>query len=273
MPAHHRADSQGVNVRRPAESLIEEITDSALDDDYYLVRAGESGQDGSANTVWVGLVMVCFATLVTVAALQTSVDRPSRALERNAMIGDIAAGRDQLAQGNETLRDLEKEIRSLGAGEISGSERGAGLDIISGEDPAVGPGMVVTLEDGVSGEEGSRISAADLRILVNALWYAGAEGIAVGEQRITSLSAITTADGVAQVNYRPITSPVSVEAVGDGSTLQDRLAAGGAGRYLAQREESDGLRVSMSSSDDVALPPASRGAESLDHVQAVEEDR
>ncbi|WP_375003670.1 DUF881 domain-containing protein [Aeromicrobium sp. CTD01-1L150] len=262
-----------MNARRPAESLIEEITDSALDDDYYLVRAGEAEQDGSPNTVWVGLVMACFATLVTVAALQTSVDRPSRALERNAMIADIAAGRDQLTQGQKTVRELEKEIRALGAGEIAGSDRTAGLDVVSGEDAAAGPGVVVTLEDGATWQEGSRVSAADLRILVNELWYAGAEAIAVGEQRMTSLSAITTVDGVAQVNYRPITSPVSVQALGDAATLQDRLAAGGAGRYLAEREQTDGLRASVSSSDHVALPSASRGAESLDHAQAVEEDR
>ena len=109
--------------------------------------------------------------------------------------------------------------------------------------------------------------------LYRALAKTGAEAIAVGDQRITSLSAITTVDGVAQVNYRPISSPVSVQAVGDGSTLQDRLAAGGAGRYLAEREEADGLRVSVSSSDDVALPSASRGAESMDHARAAEEDR
>ena len=65
-----------------------------------------------------------------------------------------------------------------------------------------GPGITVTLDDsadavsgsdparGSSGFEEGRVSAADLQIVSNGLWAAGAEAISINGQRLTTRSAI-----------------------------------------------------------------------------------
>lgn len=249
---------------RPAGNLLDEIAESALDDDYYLVRAGEPRKDRSANTVAVGLVMILFALLVTVAALQSSLDRPERALERTTMIQDVEDGRASLDASRATVAALEDEIDQLGSGDRTETTRET-LDVAVGSSPVRGPGVEITLEGAVT--------ATDLRIVVNELWYAGAEAVAINDQRLTVASAVNSVDGVLQVNYRPLGAPVVVRALGDSETLADRVEAGGAGRHLERRAEADGLRAGVSSSDDLALPGAPQGTESLEHAASLEEDR
>ncbi len=261
-----------MSTRRPAESLLDEIAESALDDDYYLIRTGEARKDRSANTIAVGLVMVLFALLVTVAALQSALDRPERVLERAAMIRDIEDGQQTLEDGRARVDALEGEIRGLGSGARDGAGEAA-PDVAAGSSAVRGPGVEVTLQDAAVAGEGSRVSAADLRIVVNELWYAGAEAVAVGDQRLSVASAVTSVDGVPQVNYRPIGSPVVVRAIGDARSLSDRLAAGGAGRHLERRSQADGLGFDVSSSDDLVLPAAPRGMQDLEHAATLEEDR
>ena len=261
-----------MSARRPAESLLDEIAESALDDDYYLVRTGEPRKDRSANTVAVGLVMVLFALLVTVAALQSALDRPERVLERTTMIRDLESGRASIAEARETVDDLEGEIRDLGSGEPAEAQ-GPSLDVAVGGVAVHGPGVVVTLENAAAPGERSAVTAGDLRIVVNELWYAGAEAVAVGDQRLTAMSAVTSVDGVLQVNYRPIGGPVVVTALGDAQTLADRLTAGAAGRHLQRRSTADGLQVDVTSSDDLELPGAPRGAQDLKHATTLQEDR
>ncbi|MGJ9412252.1 DUF881 domain-containing protein [Aeromicrobium sp. CF4.19] len=262
-----------MSARRPAESLLDEVAETALDDDYYVVRAGEPVREHSANTIMVGLVMVLFAALVTVAAMQSADDRPFRQLERSALIDDVAGARAAMDQAQQRRSELESEVTALGAGPLE-SGQGDDRPLVAGLAAVTGPGLVVTVEDAAQpdGPEG-RVSAADLRILVNELWYAGAEAVAVGEQRLSARSAITAVDGVPQANYRPLASPFRIVAIGDTSTLQDRLESGGAGRYLRERTSADGLSLRVTSSDDVALPAAPRGQATLDHAEALEVDR
>ena len=65
--------------------------------------------------------------------------------------------------------------------------------------------------------------------MVNGLWAAGAEAVAVNGQRLTALSAIRSAGDAILVDYRPLTRPYVVVAIGDPRTLQSRFVAG-AGR-------------------------------------------
>ena len=72
------------DVTDRAVGLLEQIADTALDDDYYVVRAGQYSQSREFNTVLTGVVLAVFGVLVTMAVLQTRNDPPATPRERAA---------------------------------------------------------------------------------------------------------------------------------------------------------------------------------------------
>ena len=71
-----------------------------------------------------------------------------------------------------------------------------------------------------------------MRSVVNELWRDGAEAIAVNGMRLTPTSAIRFAGDAVLVDFQPIASPYTIEAIGDGRRLATAFAASAvASRY------------------------------------------
>ena len=70
---------------------------------------------------------------------------------------------------------------------------------------------------------GGVILDTDLQSLVNALWTAGAEAISINGNRLTSLTAIRFAGRAITVDYRSLTPPYVIDAIGNPETLPARL--------------------------------------------------
>jgi uncharacterized protein YlxW (UPF0749 family) len=68
--------------------------------------------------------------------------------------------------------------------------------------------------------------------VVNEIWAAGAEAVAVNGQRLTALSAIRSAGDAVLVDFRPLTPPYEIEAVGDPKKLRETFVGGFGGSYL-----------------------------------------
>jgi len=83
-----------------------------------------------------------------------------------------------------------------------------------------GPGLVVRLSDSIrkpgSTEEASafRVHDVDVQLVVNALFAAGAEAVAVNGNRLVSTTPIRAAGQTIVVNFRPLSSPYEVKAIG-----------------------------------------------------------
>lgn len=93
--------------------------------------------------------------------------------------------------------------------------------------------------------------------LVNALWLAGAEAIAINGQRLTSLSAIRSAGEAILVDFRPLSPPYRIEAIGNPKTLEARFMDGpGGGLLYALNDEYD-IRYDVQTEDELRLPAAS----------------
>lgn len=91
-----------------------------------------------------------------------------------------------------------------------------------------GPGLVVTLQDdpkaatsGIGGDD--IIHDIDVLKVVNELWAAGAEAIAVNKHRIVGTSSFRCVGPVIHVDNVPISSPVRIQAIGDPDTLEGAL--------------------------------------------------
>lgn len=240
---------------RPADGLLDQIADHALDDDYYVVRAGEPYGERPTGTLAVGAVIALFAALVTVAALQAQAFRPSNELERRTLAADIADRREVLEARQGTVATLQDQVAALRA-DIGPEPSTEGLDVQSGASAVSGPALIVQMARGADGEAAGRISLDDVLVVVNGLWYAGAEAIAINDQRIGATTSIGTVDGALTVNYTKVSTPLRIVALGDGQALRTRMETGPTGTYLRERAERAGLSVGMARSDDETLPAA-----------------
>ncbi len=118
-----------------------------------------------------------------------------------------------------------------------------------------GRGLAFRLEDGTQGGGlDALVTARDVRTLVEELWLAGAEGIAVNGERMVGTSAILDIGGSILANSAYLSPPYTVTAIGP-SDLYDRLRASVAFVAFVQgRIEPSGLHLSVAELDSVDLP-------------------
>ena len=135
-----------------------------------------------------------------------------------------------------------------------------GLELSSSVAAARGPGVLVELEDSqdsprTRGEiTDLRIQDVDLRLVVNALWQAGAEAVAVNGHRIGSTTAIRAAGERILVNFSPVASPYSVAAIGDPDRLENGLAESEISRQFDVWSQIYGLGFGIRTAQELELP-------------------
>lgn len=238
-----------------AAGLLEQIADTALDDDYYVVRTGEYSHSREFNTTLSGIVLAMFALLVTMAALQTRSDRPATERERASLISSINARKKLESSRIGTEQRLSEEVARLRSSADRVDPSYQTLRAQTGDLAASGPGITVVAKPSTHGNLDGEITDHDLQILVNGLWYAGAEAISINGNRISSLSSIRSA-GAITVNIHSIGPPYVVIALGNSDTLGDRLSENPSGRYWAARRQDAGVRFSVTSSSQLTVPAA-----------------
>jgi uncharacterized protein YlxW (UPF0749 family) len=252
-----------------AEGLLEQIADTALDDDYYVVRAGDYAQSREFNTVLTALVLAAFAVLVTMAAVQTRNDRPATERERSQLISDVAARKELQADREATADRLRKEVQDLSASVDRFDPKYQILRLEVGDIAASGQGITVVASPSTQGNLDGTITDDDLQILVNGLWYAGAEAVAINGQRIGTLTGIHTANGAINVNYTDIAPPYSVVALGPSDTLLQRFSDNPAGRYWASRQKDAAVQFGVTPSSDLTVPAAPKKRMTIRHATAI----
>ncbi len=257
-----------MNRPHEAEGLLDQIADTALDDDYYVVRAGQPQPSRSFNTLLTGAAFAVFALMVTITAVQTATDRPATQREQRALAEDVSVRRAVSADRLDTVETLQAQVRDLSSAAGSSDPDRDVLGIRTASVPVTGPGLRVTLDpvatDGGSGD----VTDADLQTVVNALWFAGAEAISVNGQRIGTLSSIRLAGAAVTVNYVSISPPYEVEAIGDVQALRERFTESRLGQTLERRREVNGLGYELASSSDLQLDAIADGRQQLSHAQA-----
>jgi uncharacterized protein YlxW (UPF0749 family) len=95
----------------------------------------------------------------------------------------------------------------------------------------------------------------DLQAVVNGLWAGGAEAVSINGQRLTATSTIRTAGAAVLVDFRPVTSPYEVAAIGP-NDLDDRFNQSPTAANLRAVAEQYGLGLSVRAADDLTLPAA-----------------
>ncbi len=185
----------------------------------------------------------------------------SRTADSDALAGRAAELRDEVAGVREQAlgadaagRAARERLEALGLASATTAVRGPGLVVRLDDAPADDPVADDPLRGGTVSEE--RVRDADLQDVVNGLWAAGAEAVAVDGQRLTALSAIRSAGESVLVDLRPLSPPYVVEAVGDAARLEVRFADGPSGRRLTTLASLYGIRFELARADELDLPAA-----------------
>ena len=177
---------------------------------------------------------------------------------------DLQAEQDGLKARILELRAKIQAVEGQGAGaedrvrvlntQLEQARIAAGLIALTGS------GIVLQLEDSrvpvpPDGRESDYlVGSRDIRVVVEELWGAGAEAIAVNGERITPTSAIIDVGSSLLVNSAYLTPPYQVTALGSGE-LYDRLSASpGFIDFVRARGEGFGIRVSLAEPDSVDVP-------------------
>jgi uncharacterized protein YlxW (UPF0749 family) len=255
---------------KQVDGLLEKIADTALDDDYYVVRSGPGQHAREFNTVLTGTVLAVFALLVAVAAIQTRSDRPATERERATLIDDIASRKQVVADREATADRLREQVTDLKASVVGFDAAYEELRMLASDRAAAGPGLRVRTSPAPTPD--GDITDRDLQTLINGLWYAGAEAISVNGKRIGSLTSIRQAGGIVKVNFQSIGPPYEILVIGDPDSLEDRFAQSAEGRQWRDRHDDDGVPFDVTRSDDLSLEAAPKDRLTILHATAVEED-
>jgi uncharacterized protein YlxW (UPF0749 family) len=98
------------------------------------------------------------------------------------------------------------------------------------------------------------IHQSDVQGVVNALWAAGAEGVAIMGQRLIATSAVRCVGNTLLLQGRTYSPPFVVTAVGAADEMRRRLADSPEVRLLQQAVDDFGLTYAVRDSRSVDLP-------------------
>ena len=180
----------------------------------------------------------------TATGLQTEQDGlKTRILQIRAQIQAIESE-------GEGAADLVKQLNAR----LEQARIAAGLIALTGS------GIVLQLEDSKEpvppggSESDYLVGSRDIRVVVEQLWGAGAEAIAVNGERITPTSAIIDIGTSLLVNSAYLAPPYQVSAIGP-ADLYDRLSASpGFVDFVRARSDGYGIRVSIAEPQAVDIP-------------------
>ncbi|QGH69430.1 DUF881 domain-containing protein [Pseudactinotalea sp. HY158] len=254
--------------RRPDASmtLLTEVMERPLDPGYAAMaeRRGSGGarpRGSRLQELFVLLLAIAIGVGGVWAARQLRAPVDS-ALSARGVLEEQIRDRVAIADGlREDIAGLRGEINELQAEQGDVSEeflsRARDAAVSAGTIAVTGPGVAVTLEDStraVGGDDPARVFDVDLQLVVNALWAAGAEAIAINGHRVSAGTAIRSAGEAILVDLKPLVSPYEVEAIGDPNGLRTEFARSTAAAQLATLGSMYGIGSSVVQAADLALP-------------------
>ncbi|MEV4755189.1 DUF881 domain-containing protein [Micromonospora sp. NPDC049559] len=256
-----------------APDFLTELFRNPLDPGY--ADAAARRRSGAAVTGWrrdalrtvTVVTLLALGFLLAIAYRQTMEDEPNRAQARAGLVAQIKqreAETDQLTHQADRLR---AEVAKQRDAALTGSDaaRLRDLEAATGLGRVRGDGVVVRVADAPakadavtgarSGDNLGRVLDSDLQNIANALWSSGAEAISINGQRLTATSTIRAAGEAILVDFRPVTGPYEVSAIGPGG-MEKAFRASAAARLLTSVASEHGMSFGVRGVDDLTLPAA-----------------
>jgi uncharacterized protein YlxW (UPF0749 family) len=222
------------------------------------------------SILFVGLTLGLLVSLGWRSASETSVEpavqQSSKILfsiqrleaEQQELKSVLAELRQELAERQQAAAAQTDRLQILQV-ELDRQRRLAGLT------PMEGPGVRVTLDDSAvrippaADPNAYIIHEYDLRDIVNLLWTAGAEAIAINDERLVSTSSVYCAGSTVMVNNTRLSPPYTIRAIGNPRVLQDFLNNPSYLKDLKEKKRLYGLDFVVQDAAGLTLPAYSGG--------------
>ena len=186
------------------------------------------------HALTLGSVVGILGFLVVTAVVTGQAERQKAAPRKAELVKLIDGRRAQVRDLDAAVEELRREVSEAQAVATRANTRDRRAALAqrtlaeqAGTVPLRGPGLEVSLAPSdrtpPSPEEAGayQIHDSDLQLVVNALWSAGAEAVAVNDSRLVATTPIRAAGGTIIVNFRPLSPPFVVKAIGaDRSTFE-----------------------------------------------------
>jgi uncharacterized protein YlxW (UPF0749 family) len=213
------------------------------------------------------LVLALAGTLFATSAVTTHRNSAATKRDRKQLIQQVQAQTTVGASLQQQVDALRGQVAAARGSALSTSGRGAALEAqirqlqaIDGGTTVEGPGVKVVLDSSkptgnASLDNLGLILDNDLQRVVNGLFTSGAEAVAINGQRITTQTAIRQAGGAILVDYRPLSPPYTVDAIGP-PELATMFEAGPIGQLYQNWHQTYGVQFVVESSPRLTLPSA-----------------
>ncbi|MGY1690156.1 DUF881 domain-containing protein [Geodermatophilus sp. SYSU D01105] len=207
--------------------------------------------------------------------------------------GEVTQLSALIAARGDALRELEQELAAVRAqaqalteeaasrdGAVAAAQdQSAGGELSAGLVGLTGRGVEITLDDAPRRPDGALpigarpddvvIHQSDVQAVVNAVWAAGADAVAIMDQRLIATSAVRCVGNVLLLQGRTYSPPFVVTAVGDAAAIRAALAASPQVAVFQQAVEDFGLGFAVRERASVTLP-AYEGPLDMEYATAAE---
>jgi uncharacterized protein YlxW (UPF0749 family) len=224
----------------------------------------------------VGLALLGF--LAVVAVRSQPADPDARLPRRFRLVGLIhrqqrqaSALRLEADRLRERLAAIRRDAATRHGGSAAAEQRLAEIGESNGLMAVAGPGLKVTLDDSALADSPTGnlndlvIHSQDVQAVVNGLWRAGAEAIAINGQRLVSTSAILCVGNTLLLNGTVHSPPYVITALG---AKEEQFESDELVRRLHDDADAFGLRFSVSKEGEARVP-AFTGAASPQYASPV----
>jgi uncharacterized protein YlxW (UPF0749 family) len=161
----------------------------------------------------------------------------------------VRALRVELEGIRSQIRDLESESRGASLAGLQGEI--TALSARGGSAAVEGPGLIVTLDDSSAPRSPTGdpadllVHEADIQTVVNALWAAGAEVVALNGERLTAASAVRCAGNTLLLHGTLHSPPYRIAAIGEPESLASMLPGQPGMDRLAEAADAFGLGLDV----------------------------
>jgi len=260
-------------------TLITEMMQRPLDPGYAAAaksrqKSGLPPSTGHRSPLLV-IVAVLIGALLGTSALALRAPTTTLSKLKLSLVARIDARRAHADAQTRLIATLRNEINAAQAvaltqqSQTALSAELARLELVAGTVSVTGPGLVLKVDDATTkadpnnpvadprsatAPDQGKVIAADLQIIVNGLWAAGAEAISVNGHRLTARAAIRFAGAAILVDYRPLTRPYVITAIGDPGALSVEFTDNSGGSYLHSLSTNYNIRTNIQNRASVVIP-------------------
>jgi uncharacterized protein YlxW (UPF0749 family) len=221
---------------------------------------------GRLSTLARVCTLVAIGFLFAVAYRQVVADEPATDRARAGLVEEVRSRQAQTDALQHQADQLREDVARMRDAALAGDRAAAlrNLEAAAGLARVTGDGVVVRVAnapqpvDPVTGQTGDNLGQVfdrDLQDIVNALWLAGAEAVAVNGQRLTATSTIRAAGAAILVDFRPVGSPYEVAAIGP-DDLSRSFTGSATARRFTRYVDAYGMAFEVRARDGLTLPAA-----------------